>query len=126
MRYVLALCLCTGSASAQTKMSADEFERYVTGKIFVYGTEGAQDYGVEQYLPNNRVRWSRLDGNCIKGEWYADGPNICFAYEGEPEPHCWTVFASDNGMIAINTDTGQTVVEAREDPSALICNDLFG
>ncbi len=125
MRWILALALATSAAQAETPMTSAEFDAYVTGKILTFGTEGDPNYGVEQYLPGKRVRWSTFNGDCIEGRWYEAAPNICFAYENTEEHHCWTIFETPNGIKATNTNSGQVIFEGKEDPSALICGDLF-
>lgn len=125
MRIALFLLFLGTAADAETPMTAAEFDAYVTGKILTFGTEGTPEYGVEQYLPQRRVRWSTFNGDCIDGRWYEDGANICFAYENTEEHHCWTIFQTPNGIEAVSTDSGQTIFEGEEDPSALICGDLF-
>ena len=123
----LIFTLFATTATAETPMTAAEFEAYVTGKILTFGSPKIGNYGVEQYLPDRRVRWSALDGECIKGEWYAEGDDICFLYVGDPEPKCWEVYQTSDGIRAeyTSTDSGTILFEAKEDPEALICGDLF-
>ncbi|AXI48938.1 hypothetical protein C1J03_16030 [Sulfitobacter sp. SK012] len=86
-------------ATAQSTMSAAEFDAYTQGKTLFYGTRSAP-YGAEVYLPNRRVRWSFLDGKCKEGEWYEDAGLICFVYEDNPEPQCWSFEEGNGGLIA--------------------------
>lgn len=108
-------------------MTAEQFEAYVTGKTLTFSTVEAGNYGVEQYLPRRRVRWSALDGDCIKGEWFPEGESICFIYTGDPRPKCWEVYQTPDGIRAeyTSSDSGTVLFEAKEDPEALICGDLF-
>lgn len=101
MKYVLSvLCAVTASAALSADpMSAEEFEAYTTGKTLFFGQSG-QAYGAEEYLPNRRVRWSFLDGQCQNGYWYEDDQEICFIYEGGDGPQCWTFQQSTGGLIA--------------------------
>lgn len=80
-------------------MTAQEFEAYTLGKTFSYGSVGAP-YGREQYLPNRRVRWAFEGGDCQAGEWYEEGGLICFTYDTEPTPHCWSFQRTASGLIA--------------------------
>ncbi len=85
-------------------MGAAEFDAYTRGKTFYYGSSGAP-YGAEEYLDNNRVQWSFLDGKCKRGEWYAQNDLICFVYDDEQAgttvgPDCWSFEITDNGMTA--------------------------
>ncbi|SES32193.1 hypothetical protein SAMN04490244_110111 [Tranquillimonas rosea] len=85
---VFALAL---PASAQSPMSAAEFEDYVSGKTLTFATGGVT-YGMEEYLSDRRVRWSFLDGECKEGVWYQRGEQICFEYEDGTGPQCWTFY----------------------------------
>ncbi|MGR3323233.1 MAG: hypothetical protein ACU0DK_15030, partial [Pseudooceanicola sp.] len=103
---VLLLCLALGpgvqmARAADRPMSAAEFDAYSRGKTFYYGA-GGEAYGVEEYLPDRRVRWSFLDGECKDGHWYeAAGGQICFVYEDTPDdPQCWTFFLEPEGLVA--------------------------
>ena len=103
LTFALAALLATVFAwpvPAVAGMTAAEFDAYTRGKTFHYGTEGAEPYGAEEYLPGRRVRWSFLDGECQEGYWYADGPRICFVYESEPAPQCWRFERGSGGLEA--------------------------
>ncbi len=94
----LALSL-TAPALAETPMGAAEFEAYTAGRTLSFAAGGAP-YGIEEYLPDRRVRWSFLDGECLDGTWYPQGSAICFAYEGREDPVCWEFFAGAGGLSA--------------------------
>lgn len=100
-RLILAVFLCAAAlpASAAEPLSAGEFEDYVTGKTLYYAA-GGFSYGVEEYLPHRRVRWSFLDGDCKEGEWYEDQGRICFTYEDGTGPQCWHFFLGSGGLRA--------------------------
>lgn len=113
---VILLCCVAGTASAQTTMSAGEFDAYTRGKTLFYG-RGGQAYGVERYLPNRRVIWSFLDGDCKKGVWYEreDGL-ICFLYEDRLDPQCWSFLQGPSGLIAqFENDAESTALYEAED-----------
>ncbi|WP_010141760.1 hypothetical protein [Oceanicola sp. S124] len=103
----------TGPDGAQTvpgnALSAQEFDAYSLGKTFYYGAEG-QAYGVEEYLPGRRVRWSFLDGNCKDGHWYEEAGHICFVYEDQPDPQCWSFVEGGNGLTAYFQGGEETVL----------------
>ncbi|MDG1471391.1 MAG: hypothetical protein P8Q26_07500 [Ascidiaceihabitans sp.] len=80
-------------------MSAAEFDAYTLGKTLFYGRNG-RAYGAEIYLPNRRVRWSFLDGQCKDGHWYEDAGEICFVYEDRTDPQCWSFETGNDGLIA--------------------------
>jgi hypothetical protein len=108
--------------AAEPLMSAQEFDDYTRGKTLYYGT-GAEPYGAEIYLPNRRVRWSFLDGQCLDGEWYEQDGLICFTYEDRPDPHCWSFERGANGLIARfeNNPAVVPLFEATEDTEELLC-----
>lgn len=118
----LAFSLAALPACAAEPMSATEFERYVTGKTLYFGQAG-QAYGVEEYLSDRRVRWSFLDGKCKDGYWYEDASQICFVYEDNPEPQCWSFFKEGSRLRAVfENDPGSTVLyEANQDDEPMIC-----
>lgn len=97
---ILALCLAATPGFAADTMSAAEFDAYTQGHTFTYGSSGGP-YGAEEYLPGRRVRWSFLDGRCQEGEWYEEDGLICFVYEREPAPQCWTFRRGADGLTAI-------------------------
>lgn len=108
---------------AAQPMSAAEFEAYVTGKTLYFGQNGSA-YGVEEYLPNRRVRWSFLDGKCKDGEWYGTSDNqICFVYEDNPDPQCWSFFKNTDGLRAVfeNDPAATTLYEAQQDDEPMLC-----
>ncbi|WP_247747989.1 hypothetical protein [Ruegeria sp. R13_0] len=96
---VILLALSAQTAGAQTALSGAEFDEYTRGKTLFYGFEG-QVYGVERYLPNRRVIWSFLDGQCKEGVWYQREDQICFVYEDRLDPQCWVFTRSGGGLIA--------------------------
>ncbi|MGL6211850.1 MAG: hypothetical protein ACRC14_18660 [Paracoccaceae bacterium] len=99
-RLTLALCLFALPATAQeTAMTAAEFEAYATGKTLTYARDG-EVWGVEQYLPGRRVIWAFTDDECKDGTWYEDHEAICFLYQDEPFPQCWTFYMTATGLSA--------------------------
>ncbi|TCK99410.1 hypothetical protein BXY66_3914 [Shimia isoporae] len=86
-------------ALSQSAMTASEFEAYVSGKTLFFAADGTR-YGVEEYLPDRRVRWSFMDGQCKDGLWYEDNGHICFIYEDNPSPQCWSFFKGGAGLSA--------------------------
>ncbi|MEM1130879.1 MAG: hypothetical protein AAGH83_10205 [Pseudomonadota bacterium] len=116
--------LIAGSVPAigQVPLSAEEFDQHTTGKTFFYGRDGVA-YGVEEYLENRRVRWSFLDGECIEGEWYPDGDDICFVYENREGAECWQVFL-DNGRLSARVATdpvGEPLYEVEQSAEPMFC-----
>ena len=116
------LVLALPAAAAQTPMSAEEFERFTTGKT-LYFYSGGQPYGVEEYREDRRVTWSFLDGQCKDGVWYPQGDQICFVYEDNPVPQCWTFYEEPGGLRAQfeGRETGTEVYEAGEADEPMMC-----
>lgn len=126
LKPCLALLTCTmllsGASAGEGPLSAEEFDAYTRGKTLFYGQNG-QAYGAEEYLENRRVRWSFLDGECKEGEWYEQGEQICFVYDDNPDPQCWTFRLDANGLSARFQDlAGATeLYEAEDIGEEMIC-----
>lgn len=119
----VALSLLTAlPALAAEPMSARDFESYVTGKTLYYGLSG-EAYGVEEYLPDRQVRWSFLDGQCKDGFWYEEAGQICFVYEDNPAPQCWSFFRDGARMRAVfENDPANTVLyEVEQNQEPMLC-----
>lgn len=120
---VIAAALLAAPLQAAEPLSASEFEAYVEGRTLYYGQSG-QAYGVEEYLPNRRVRWSFLDGKCKEGEWFATPESqICFVYEDNPDPQCWSFFEDGGKLRAVFENDPQATVlyEAQQDDEPMLC-----
>jgi hypothetical protein len=124
LAFLLFCVLATGSpVGAQSTLSAEEFDRYTQGKTLFYGRNGSA-YGAEVYLRNRRVRWSFLDGQCKDGDWYEDTNGlICFVYEDNPDPQCWSFTLGSGGLIARFENNPQTteLYEAQDTDEEMIC-----
>ncbi|MGJ8625606.1 MAG: hypothetical protein ACSHXB_01490 [Sulfitobacter sp.] len=124
MRYIaIALCaLCALPAAAQDTMSAAEFDAYTRGKTLFYG-RGGHAYGAEIYHENRRVQWSFLDGDCREGEWYEADGLICFVYENNPNPQCWSFVEGSRGLIARfeNEPNTTELYEAQDQGQEMLC-----
>jgi hypothetical protein len=46
------------------------------------------------------VLWSFLDGHCQTGIWYEDAGQICFVYEDNNTPQCWSFSLTPDGLNA--------------------------
>lgn len=102
MMKPMALCcalFATAAGAAETPVSPEAFDALSRGRILVY-SDGDRPYGIEQYLPGRRVIWSFLGEECRQGQWSADGNEICFVYEDNPVPQCWTYFNTGEGLKA--------------------------
>ncbi|MEH6835587.1 MULTISPECIES: hypothetical protein [Falsihalocynthiibacter] len=98
------------------------FSAYVTGKTLTYSKNG-QVFGVEEYLPDNHVRWSFNDGECQDGTWFAQNDEICFIYDGPTVPQCWSFSVGSNGLIAHyeNAPTSDELYETARSSTPLYC-----
>lgn len=123
LRYLaILLTLAAQTAAAQPALTGAEFDTYTRGKTMFYGFQGTV-YGVERYLPNRRVIWSFLDGNCKEGVWYEQADQICFVYEDRIDPQCWVFTKSDGGLIALfegNSDATE-LYEAEDVNEEMVC-----
>ena len=122
-RVLLFLFLALSAPlAAQTPMTAEEFDAYTKGKTLFFGQNG-QAYGAEIYHDNRRVEWSFLDGECQSGEWYEDRGLICFVYENNPDPQCWSFVESPGGLIARFENRPDTteLYEAQDIGQEMIC-----
>lgn len=124
MKYIIAiLCaLCALPAAAQDMMSAAEFDAYTKGKTLFYG-RGGDAYGAEIYHENRRVQWSFLDGVCKEGKWYEQAGLICFVYEDNPDPQCWSFVEGTRGLIARfeNEPNTTELYEAQDEGQEMLC-----
>lgn len=122
MRYALLFAVLATPALSETSLSAQQFDDMTRGKTFYYAENGA-DYGGEEYLENRRVRWSFLDGRCKDGEWFPQDDQICFVYEDDPTPQCWSFYDSPAGLVArFRNDPGLTTLyETRQSAKPMMC-----
>jgi hypothetical protein len=124
MRATLICCLLAfaATAHAETQMTGAEFEAYATGKTLTYAAQG-QIYGVEQYLPGRRVRWAFIDDTCRIGTWYEAQEQICFVYEHDATPQCWTFHLGASGLTArfVTDPPGTELTEVGQSPDPLAC-----
>ena len=118
----LLLALIPAALAAQSPMTAQEFEEYVTGRTLTYADRGVI-YGIEEYLPNRRVRWAFTADECRDGYWYDAEGEICFVYEGNPDPQCWTFTRRGGRLSALFTgaEDGRELYEAQQSDKPLVC-----
>lgn len=124
MRYILTslMFLATTAFAEERALSPSEFERLVTGQTLQFSNASGA-YGAEEYLPDRRVRWSFLDGECLEGEWYASGSQICFVYDGFDTPQCWQFYQTGGRILArFNDDPDATqLYETTRQDEPLYC-----
>lgn len=122
LRLALLLAALAAPVQADPLLTAEEFDALTLGRTMTW-SEFGQVYGVEQYLPDHRVRWTELGDDCKLGHWYQEGDAICFLYEDDPTPACWQVSLSDSGMRAhLITDPPETEpVQVLETTESMPC-----
>jgi hypothetical protein len=110
------------AAMAQTPMTGDEFDAHVTGKTLTYSQYGTI-FGIEEYLPDRRVRWAFTEDLCQYGSWYPQDENICFVYEYDPVPHCWTFWKDGDRLraLSVNDAPGAELSEVAQTDTPLTC-----
>lgn len=82
-------------------MTAEEFDAYTLGRTLSYAFNGTS-YGIEEYLPNRRVRWAFSEDVCQEGVWYQRDQNICFLYEDSTmDEQCWRFYETEGGLRAV-------------------------
>ena len=106
--------MSTPAVPEGSPMGAEEFDAYTQGRTLSYAIQG-QPYGIEEYLPGRRVRWSFVGDECQEGIWYERAGNICFVYENAPtNEQCWSFYPTDNGMRAVFQGEGGPSTELYE------------
>lgn len=122
MRLILAALALATPAFAEPPITAPEFEAHVTGKTLTYQQyEGV--FGIEEYLEGRKVRWSTAPNECLYGTWYPQGENICFVYEYDPNPACWTFWMEGGALVALSTSglPGEELHETNASNQGLPC-----
>lgn len=122
MRSLLALCLLASPALADPPpLTAEDFDALTLGRTMTWSEFGSV-YGVEQYLPGRKVRWTIVGDDCKTGHWYPEGDAICFLYEDDLAPDCWKITPSGSALLARYTtsppDTAPVVVTETTEPLA--------
>lgn len=109
-------------AAADGPLSAPEFEALSTHRTLGYAL-GGEVYGAEQYLPGRRVLWAFRGQECRKGHWYEEAGQICFVYDHDPAPQCWTYFRDGTGLRALfaGDPPGAEAATVAELPDAVVC-----
>lgn len=122
MRALALAILLAPPAFAETPLTAEEFEAHVTGKTLTYQQFDSL-FGVEEYLPGRKVRWSVSPDTCQYGTWYPEGEAICFVYEYTPVPSCWTFWLRGGALVVLSTNglPGEELYEVDASDQPLPC-----
>jgi hypothetical protein len=101
---ILALFLAT-PALARTPMTGAEFQAHVGTSTISYlyssGVRGVADYG-----PDRTLLWAFEGDDCIRGYWFEDGDQLCFAFEDGTLSACWHFFKDGDRLRGIATVLG--------------------
>lgn len=118
---LLILCLAT-PALAEVPLDATTFDALTLGRTMTWAEFG-QVYGVEQYLPGRKVRWTVVGDECKLGHWYPQDTMICFQYDDDPEPDCWEITQDGAGLLAryAGMSPGSEPVVVAETSEPLAC-----
>lgn len=119
---LFCLSLAATPLAAEAPLDAAAFDALTLGRTFTFAESG-RPYGAEEYLPGRRVRWSFLDGQCKEGRWWEERGLICFAYEDNPDPQCWSFVDTGNGLSARfeGDPSGTYLYEVARNPGPLQC-----
>jgi hypothetical protein len=120
MIRALALAICFATSAAAQVLDGDAFDAYVSGKTLTFAQPDGTPFGVEDYGADRSVTWSAAPGLCQTGRWFSRGELICFTYDTDPAPKCWTVTRTERGLRAQST-TGTVLFEATEARVPLVC-----
>jgi hypothetical protein len=124
IRALLIACLLPFPAFAERVMTGPEFEAFSTGKTMDYSQFG-EVWGREEYLPNRRVRFSYRDDECREGSWYEEGPLICFVYDDDGVPKCWTYFTDGKNVETLfEGDFDRSEVSPTKEPLTCLGPDV--
>ena len=118
----VAAGLAVAAQAADGTLSGEAFDQATTGRTFFYSRDG-QSFGAEQYLPGRRVIWAFTGDDCQKGYWYPEGSEICFVYEDDPGPQCWTFEQTAEGLTGrYRGDTeNPPLIARRSSPEPMAC-----
>lgn len=119
----IALAALATPISAQTPMSASEFEAYVTGHTLTFGFDGSA-YGIEEFRPGRRTTWAFMNEECREGSWFDRDEQICFIYDDAPNiEHCWIFLRGESGLSArfVGEGSGTELYEVQRTTRPLLC-----
>ncbi|MFN3614351.1 MAG: hypothetical protein ACK4WC_07310 [Rubrimonas sp.] len=114
---VLVLC---GAAAAEQPVSPESFRLFSEGWTLHFEENGAP-YGAETYGTDGTVLWRPRGGPCMPGIVEAEGPNVCFRYDGTRA--CWRILKDERGLVALPSDADRPRLRVvRRDRARLGCD----
>ena len=113
-------------AQGEKPLNAEEFDALTRGTVMDTWS-GGSIYGVEKFLPGGKSIWEDERG-CMYGTWKQVGELICFTYEDDPEPDCWTYFDTGDGGLSARFRGDPEVQPIFLKPSnhQMRCNEYLG
>ena len=116
MRALIPALLLASPALADTPMTGAEFQAHVgTGTVSYLYSNGVR--GVADYGPDRTLLWAFEGDDCIKGYWFEDGDQLCFAFEDGTLSACWHFFKDGDrirGHATVLASGDLTDLEIRE------------
>lgn len=95
----LLLAFLPVAAPAQTVVPPQVFEQMSTGKTLYFFRNGTF-FGAEQYFPGRKSLWQYNGGECLEGNWFAQGDLLCFTYREDTRVQCWHFLEKSSGYVA--------------------------
>jgi len=121
----LALSPAPALADSDQPLSVEDFEAFVQGRTFDTHEQTGR-YGVETFLPGRRAIWRDAD-QCLEGTWRPQGDQICFDYQGEPFPYCWTYHDRGDWLMAwLEGDRSGAPIMLYPDEEVVTCDGFLG
>lgn len=97
--------MATAETQATGPLTGTEFQAHVGQNTFSYLYSNAVR-GVADYGPDRTLIWVFEGGECIRGQWFEDGGDICFAYEDGTLSACWRFYLENNRLRGDATRLG--------------------
>jgi hypothetical protein len=124
LALLFALSLAGAGAVAQETVPPAAFETLAEGRTLHFTLDGLP-FGSERFFAGRRSLWRYVDGTCAHGHWFGEGDAICFLYDGETTPICWT-FTTEGGeyqarLVENGAETGFVLDLAAIDEAPLDC-----
>ena len=105
MRLALFLAALPAMAAAETPLSGAEFQAHIGQNTFSYlysnSVRGTADYG-----PDRTLLWAFQGDECIRGQWYEAGSEICFAFADGTLSACWHFYVENDRLRGVATRLG--------------------
>jgi len=123
---IILLLLWPLGALAQGPLDAAAFDARTQGRTITYSQFG-EVYGIEEYLPDRRVRWAFVGGECKVGSWFQDGEHICFLYDDGTDLQCWVFTETETGLMARfrGMPDSEPLVSLVESRAPLVCAEAW-